>query len=444
MLAFLKRASQTDILTIIAQRGWQAGSGLVTVILVAHFLSPVQQGWYYSFLSLAAIYTLFDLGLSSVLIQLTAHLFVSTRWLDDGGTAGDAKDRFDALVRMSARLYVALAAAFFALLLPCGIAFFHWHGTADTLPIGDWLPAWILLAFATTAGIPIVPFLAFIEGSGRVKEAYRVRLAQGVAGAICAWLAIALGKGLWAPALPALTGALVGGAWLLARRPGLLASARSRTHRATLSWRREIWPLQWRIGLSWLSGYLLTQIYTPILFHSQGAVVAGQMGLSLTIANMLGLLAQSWIARRVPAMAQAASRRDWRRLDTLFRHDFGFATLAFAVGALGLTVARIALDATPFGARLLPPAPFVGLLLVVGLGNSVNMLSAQLRSFRREPLFWVAIAGACMTVPLSIWAADRYSAAGVVLAMLCVQALFIVPVSAIVWRRCNLSWRTPF
>jgi hypothetical protein len=52
------------------------------------------------------------------------------------------------------------------------------------------------------------------------------------------------------------------------------------------------------------------QIYTPILFHYQSANVAGQMGLSLAIANMLGLLAQSWIALRVPTMAMTVGHKD--------------------------------------------------------------------------------------------------------------------------------------
>lgn len=415
----------------------------MTVILVAHFLSPVQQGWYYSFLSLAAVYTLFDLGLSIVIIQLTAHLFVSTQWLEKGHTTGDSSERLHALISLSARVYLALAIAFLGLLFPVGVVFFHLHGTADTLATREWLPAWSVLCAATATSILALPFLAVIEGSGRVREAYQVRLAQGVLGACGAWIAIACGKGLWAPTLPALAGPVVAALWIVWQRPGLLAIARQPSHGTHMNWRKEIWPLQWRIGLSWLSGYLLTQIYTPILFHSQGAVVAGQMGLSLTIANMLGLLAQSWMARRVPAMAQAANRRDWHHLDALFSHDFKVSTLAFIAGAFVLCGIRVLLDHTSYATRLLPFWPFTGLLAVALLTNIGGMLAAQLRSFRREPLVWITVAGACLTVPLSAWSASQYSATGVVTVMLLVQMLFILPVSISVWRRYNVLWRQP-
>lgn len=428
---------------IVAQRGWQAASGLLTVVLVARFLTPIQQGWYYSFLSLAAIYTLFDLGLSIVIIQLTAHFFVSTKWLSKGHTSGESSHQFHALLSLSARIYLALAIAFLVLLFPAGCVFFLHHGSADALPLNTWLPAWSVLCAATATGILALPFLAVIEGSGRVREAYQVRLAQGVIGALGAWVAIACGKGLWAPALPAIAAPMIAAIWLLLQRPGLLSVARRASPGAHMSWRTEIWPLQWRIGLSWLSGYLLTQIYTPLLFHTQGAVVAGQMGLSLTIANMLGLLAQSWMARRIPAMAQAASRRDWPRLDTLFKHDFRISTLAFIAGALVLCGMRFLLDRTAYATRVLPFWPFAGLLGVALLNNVIGMLAAQLRSFRREPLVWVAVAGACLTVPISAWAAQRYSAEGVVVALLLVQTVFILPVSTFVWRRCNHLWRLP-
>ena len=93
---------------VFMHRAWQGLSGLVTLLLLTHFLTPIQQGWYYSFLSLAAIYTLFDLGLSVVLVQFSAHLFVNMKWLAKGRVAGASKDQFLSLVGQSIRLYLLL------------------------------------------------------------------------------------------------------------------------------------------------------------------------------------------------------------------------------------------------------------------------------------------------------------------------------------------------
>ncbi len=434
------RVNHPAVSIILVQRLWQACSGLVTMILIAYFLSPVEQGWYYSFLSLAALYTLFDLGLSVVLIQISAHLFIRLRWLAGGAAEGENLGHFQALLGRSSRLYLLLALAFSFLILPAGLLFFSARDGVALLPGGQWEAPWVMLIVVTAMGILALPFLALVEGSGRVGEVYGVRLAQGVLGSFACWIVLATGGGLWATVMLPAMGLLVALGWLLTIRPALFHAA---WHHAgkELEWRRDVWPLQWRIGLSWLSGYLLTQIYTPILFHTQGAVVAGQMGLSLTIANMLGLLAQSWIARSVPAMAQAVGRGDWHALDRMFARDFVVSIVAFVGVALLLCGLHVLLQASAYGTRLLPFWPFVGLLGVALIGHIIGALAAQLRSFRREPLVWLSVAGALLTVPAAVWAASVYSAEGVVSVMFGVQFLFMLPVSVVIWKRRNHEWR---
>ncbi len=413
----------------------------MTILLLTHFLTPIQQGWYYSFLSLAALYTLFDLGLSIVLVQFSAHLFINIKWLGKGRVAGENEKQFLSLVGQSLRLYLLLGLAFSFLMIPAGLYFFSQKESLAGLLIIEWQWPWIALVIATAINILALPFLALVEGSGRVVEAYGVRLLQGVLGSIGCWVVLSRGGGLLASAMIPAMGFFVALTWLICRQPVLLVNA-WRSRNTEIKWLGEIWPLQWRIGLSWLSGYLLTQIYTPILFYYQGAEVAGQMGLSLTIANMLGLLAQSWVARRVPIMAQAAGRKDWRLLDAVFAQDFIVSMLAFIVGALLLCgLHYYFLEKTLYVNRVLSFWPFVGLMSIVFFNNINGALAAQLRSFRKEPLVWVSLIGALVSVPTVFLAASYYSAEGVVAAILSIQLLFILPVSVYLWRKCNVQWR---
>jgi len=427
---------------VFIQRSWQAINGFVTIILIAHFLSPVQQGWYYSFVSLAALYTLFDLGLSVVLVQISAQLFVSLRWRTGGAVEGGHPDHFLALIGRSSRVYLRLALAFFLLVLPAGILFFGIRGNEANLPDDQWLAPWVLLIAITAAGILALPYLSLIEGSGRVAEAYGVRFTQGLLGGVGCWLVLALGGALWAVVMAPAMGLLVAAVWLITRWPALLHASLHNLGK-DLEWRREIWPLQWRTGLSWLNGYLLTQIYTPILFHTQGAVVAGQMGLSLSIANMLGLLAQSWITQDLPAMTQAVATRNWVGLDKLFRSDLLISIFTYALGALAVGGIYAGLQGTVYAGRLLPLWPFVGLLCIGFLGHLASALAAQLRSYTREPLVWVSLLGTGLTVPAALWAAFSFSAAGVVTVILTIQGMLVLPLSILLWRKYNRAWRVP-
>jgi O-antigen/teichoic acid export membrane protein len=424
---------------IFSQRFWQALSGLLSILFITHYLSPELQGWYYSFISIAALYTLFDLGLSVVLVQTSAHLFVKLHWLSSGKLSGDDQGRFRELVSWSTRHYVLLAGIYFILVMPGGILFFNHHPKLVGQEI-HWLAPWVFLASIMAFSILQVPFLALVEGSGRVNEVYRIRLIQGVLGSLGCWTVLVVGGKLWAAVMAPGIGIMVVAAWLARQYPSLLADAFAKKNN-DYHWGEAVWPLQWRVGLSWLSGYLLTQIYTPVLFYYQGAIVAGQMGLTLTIANMLGLLAQSWIVRHVPAMAQAVAKRDWQEFDRMFSRDFAVSTTAYLSGAAILCLIHRCISYTVYSQRVLSLWPFVGLMAVVLVNHITGALATQLRSYKQEPLVWVAVAGSLLTVPCALWAASVYSAAGVVAAILAVQLFLILPLSVWLWKKCNKIWR---
>ena len=141
-------------------------------------------------------------------------------------------------------------------------------------------------------------------------------------------------------------------------------------------------------------------------------------------------------------MAQAAGRKDWRLLDKVFVQDFVISVLAFLGGGLMLCgLHYYFLEKSNYGGRILSFWPFIGLMGIVFFNHINGALAAQLRSFRKEPLVWVSLTGALVTIPTAFWAASYYSAAGVVTAILSIQLIFILPVSIYLWSKCNAKWR---
>lgn len=425
---------RTALYLILAQRLWQGGAGLVTVVLIAHYLSLEQQGWYYGFLSLAALYTLFDLGLSQVLIQTAAHYSVELRW-GERGSIRSGGARFAALLAGASRYYLGLALAFAAAIVPVGWLLFS--SAAATLP--DWMLQWSAIGLATAVSLAPLPFLALVEGSGAITSTYGVRLVQGIAGALATWAALLGGAGVWAALMAPLAAALVPSLWLALRRPGLMKIAASPAG-TRIDWRQEIWPLQWRLGLSWLAGYLLTQMQILLLLLLRGPEEAGQMGLSLALGNMVGLVALSWVSRHVPSMGQAVAARDWIRLDQLFRRDFAISCGMFVLGAGALCVVHLLLGGTDYITRVLPFWPFCGLMAALLLTHIVGLLALHLRSFRREPLVGTVVVGGIATFALAAFGASMVGATGAIAALLVVQAAFVLPVSVVIWRRKRAHW----
>jgi hypothetical protein len=75
--------------TVLA-RGWASSAGLVTLLLIARFLSSREQGYYYTFGSLVAIQIVFELGFSYVILQMASHERVHLTISPDYKVSGDA------------------------------------------------------------------------------------------------------------------------------------------------------------------------------------------------------------------------------------------------------------------------------------------------------------------------------------------------------------------
>ncbi|WP_206951645.1 hypothetical protein [Trinickia acidisoli] len=430
------RLWRPDLASILALRVWQAGAGLVSTILAIKYLTPELQGWYYSFLSVASLYTLFDLGLSTVLLQVAAHSFVGLRWAHGNRLVGARSAHFKSLLGKSVRWYAAAAIAFFVLLLPGGWIFFASKASAGI----TWAPCWLVLCAVTAGGLIVLPFLSLIEGSGRISQVYSVRLVTAMLGSLGCWAALVAGGGLWATTMTPAMALCVPLVWLARRHRPLVAIARDEPG-DSYRWREEVWPLQWRLALNWLCAYLLTQINIPNLFRTQGAIVAGQFGLSLTVVNTICLISQSWLLRRVPAMAQAAAVHDWPKLDHLFWRDFGIMLGVFTVGATAFLGLASLVANLPVAHRLLPWPQLLGLTVFAFATQFTSALALQLRSFRREPLVWLNVCTTLITLPAAFYATRHDSSAGLIAVLASMAVALNLPIGIVIWYRCNRDWR---
>lgn len=426
----------TEILVILFLRIWQALAGLATTLLAVHFLSAEEQGWYYSFISVAALYYLFDLGLSSVLVQVSAHAYTKM----NHGTTATAKQEsrryYEALIGRATRWYALLALLFIIALLPGGFIFFASKHSANI----HWISQWMTLCLLTAGGLLVMPLMSIMEGSGQIAQVYSVRLTQAVAGSLLCWLTLYFIPGLWATVMVPAMGVLVPTLWVCRARKEILLTAKKHIF-AKFDWYGEVWPLQWRIGINWLCGYLLTQINIPILFQMQGATVAGQLGLSLAIVNTLALISQTWLTRRVPHMAGSVARKDWAALDKTFAISFGLSILLFSASGTCALFLHWWLGNTKFVHRLLPFWPFAGLLAFTLANQIISGFATHLRSYRREPLMRLILISTLVAVPAILWAVKLYSVAGMVAVLDVIYILINLPIAFILWRKYNRVWR---
>ncbi|MDE3090039.1 MAG: hypothetical protein KGJ80_11715, partial [Chloroflexota bacterium] len=229
-------------------RGWSVLTGPVTLILFASFLSPEEQGFYYTFGSVLALNIFFELGLYLVILQFASHEKAKLQWTSQGTLTGDpiAKSRLASLAWMSLKWYGVAAFLMTATIVPIGLVFFSsYQPTAIEV---TWQLPWVWVVLVTAGNLVVNPFLAVLEGCGLVAEVAFVRVGQSILGSILLWVALLQHWGLFAAPAFYGCGLLWAASWLALRKRILLVDLLSfRPNLAVVSWRYEIWPFQWKI-----------------------------------------------------------------------------------------------------------------------------------------------------------------------------------------------------
>ncbi len=410
----------------LAARFWTALSGLLSLALLTRFLSPNEQGLYYTFNSVLGYTLLLEMGLTYVILQVTSHERAGLEWTPQGLLEGDplAKARLASLLRISLLWYGGVALLMLALLIPGGLLFFSRHLPAGGVPL-VWRLPWLGVVAASAGILALSPILAMIEGAGRVSDVTQTQMLQSIAGSFVFWLALILHWGLFAAAVLNGTIFLFQAAWLWRRQgPFLRDLLRAGRPGVGIAWRADVWPFQWRIALSSVSG-LFVFLFNPLLLAAHGPARAGQLGLSLTVMNAITLIALSWITTKSAPFGTLIARGEWAELDRRFFPCLwqSWGVVAVGGGAFWLADALLHLCHARLAGRMLDPLP---LALLVGAALISHVVAAEalyLRAHKRDPFLPLSLTVGGLVAALSFLLVKPYGATGLMLAYFLVYLL---------------------
>lgn len=431
----------TVAFTSLARAVSIAGS-TVTVLLIVRFLSPIEQGYYYTLLSLVALQMVFELGFSFVVQQLAAHECIHLQ-LHDCSVSGDrvAHSRLASTLQLSVCWYTVAAVALGLILAPLGEFFFVRHNALGATQVA-WRGPWMLAVGASMAGLWCAPFYSFLDGCGQMRAVAALRLRQVLVGIALSWLALLLHHGLYSPAMVVLGQTAVGLLFLGTRRRLLIGLLGFKVRDASIHWSREVWPFQWRIAVSWTCSYFTLQVFIPILFALRGPVEAGQMGMSLSITGYVAGLVLPWITTKATPFGRLIAARQFKTLDRLFLRALAQAMTVFAMIALTAAcgVAMLSVVAPKLATRMVSPELFAVLVLAAGANCVVQCLGTFLRSFKREPFLVQSMTVATLTLLLAAWTAPRWGNIGVTLGYLAVSVGIGLPSALTIFLRARREY----
>jgi hypothetical protein len=427
--------------TIFA-RGWSSVAGVITVLLIAHLLTPGEQGYYYTFGSLIALQIVFELGFSVVILQMASHERAHLTLTPEDILTGNmvAHDRLASVLQKTVRWYTTAAVVLGVFLLTVGTYFFSSHQQADQHVA--WHLPWFLAAFAATLTFQLDPILSFMEGCGFVAHVARLRFFQAAVGSALAWLSLLAHHGLFAPALMILGNAAVSGVWLYRRRGLLLPLLRRNAGQNKIHWMSEVWPFQWRIAISWLCGYFIFQLYTPVLFAYHGAVAAGQMGMSLSVTSALLSISISWINTKAAPFGSLIARKAYSELDHIFFRALWQSVGVCATGALVIWLGFLCLHLSghSLAKRVLDPFSLALLLSTAPISAITFAEATYLRAHKQEKFLLISVTSAVLIGSSTLFFGKYFGSFGVAAGALAVGLAIALPLGTYTFVKYRRVW----
>ena len=415
----------------------QAGGSIITLLLIAKFLSKEEQGFYYTFTSVLTIQIFFELGLSGILTQFVAHEMAHIE-LENNIFKGEQKyiSRLASIIHFSAKWYFIFALLLIIALILGGGIFFY-KNTQGVEHI-QWQVPWLMVSIFGGLNLLISPIMAILQGMHKVKEIAKLTFIQQIIVMIVSWISLILGAKLYLVAINLMMNFFI--LLILYGLSGylkLLCNLLKYKVIEKINYWKEIFPYQWKIALSWASGYFIFQALNPIVFSFYGAVIAGKLGMTITILNGILALVISWTSTKIPLWSSYIAKREYDELDKSVIYTIKKSTL---VAFLGISGAIILIGGLQYfnlnlGNRFLPIELAFILLMTIPINNVINIWSASLRSFKKEPFLFVALMVGLFSITEVYITAKFFSLTILIVGYFLVFALVSLPLNLYVYNK---------
>jgi hypothetical protein len=394
MVLHVKWLSHDFIHTLINQL-WRLLSGPALLLILPLFLSAEIQGYWFTFISLAALAIFADFGFTVIILQWSAHEFAQLSFDENHQFIGNdtSQGRISSLFVFSVRWAGFMVAMALPIIFALGYFLLSQKSTAVNWPL-----PWFAYCAASILIFINNLILSFFEGCNSVGKIQKIRFYISVASSVATISGIVAGFELYALAAGLVVSSLVGAYLIHTNYSATIRQMLSLYKTCQHPWKSELSPLLLRYAISWASGYFIFQIFTPIAFYYFGAIEAGRVGLSIAALVAIYGIANIWMTIIVPKMNIFIAQDNYSMLNALFKMNLGLSIVTYLFG-----VAAFFILISLFGKVLGISDRFVGTqsLLIIAIAWLLQMIvsawAVYIRAHKQEPLVRASLAWAVYT-----------------------------------------------
>ena len=379
-----------DIVQTVIFRSWTTVSGVLMILTIPFWLTPTEQGYFYLFYSIIALQVFFELGLNQIVMQRLSACFGKLSLSNDGLLSGLPEDlgNFQNILIATKKWYRNIVICFYIISLFVGF-YMLFHST-DEGALEALTTLAVLLVFVAL-NIFFSIELTARQSTSQVAEVAKLRTLQSVSGySILLVLVFLFDIGLIAIVSLSCSSCIFTYVWLKKHQYRYSVEPNSKSR---VSWIKDFFPLQWKISMSWISGYLVGQFLILFIFREYGAELAGKYGITMSIFSAILAMGLSVCVAKIPEIAKLLSVGSNNIAFDLFR---ALLIRALLLVVLSMTVFILMVisfysELNFLTERMLEPK-LMFLFALVTIANTLIMsIAAFLRAHNKEPVLKLSV-----------------------------------------------------
>lgn len=274
------------------------------------------------------------------------------------------------------------------------------------------------------------------QGLDKVVDIQKNIFIGSFAMSIFRWLILSFGYGIWSLIIGNGLGVILMSFLLFRRAQKFWQQLIRHKNTHIFTWTHEIINLQWKYAISWASGFFIFNLYTPMLFKFENAVVAGQFGLTMPIINMISMTSGAWIDAKIPKMNMLVARGKREELLHLFKSACFRGYLFFISISPLFIMAVYLLQKYNFYSERFLELKYAVLLISTQLAIiTITFLARYLRAHKIEPYYWLSIINGILIGFLLLYLLPRIGVNLCLILNLSVYWLFLSPIAIIIFLR---------
>ncbi|QWD74558.1 hypothetical protein FD961_01640 [Polynucleobacter sp. TSB-Sco08W16] len=299
-----------NIIFTIAFKIWGAIAGLLVVAVLPATFSKNELGYYYLFQSILAVQGILELGMLTVTQNYISKNYYGLDLIDV------KNNRIFKNISNAIKTYFLFTATLYFIVV--NIIFIA--STNEYFLDGYVYLSWVIFSIASCLNFYLLPNFMILEGLGKFSVSSVIKLTSSLISILIFIACIYLGFGL-------MSAGIYQSAILLST--GLIFySFNKNIFKLKINIRylyifiRKNYYFQRNMMITMVSGYFIFTLYVPFIFRKYGAIMAGQVGLLISILGFLLSISNGFMQTNIPKLINLLKNKHIEKANFIFNKCF--------------------------------------------------------------------------------------------------------------------------